>query len=143
MQQQRHHLLWRTLLMMLAIIGTLTSCGNDDEPDMVIGYYIEVEEGFLVNGSEDHTDRYYSPITMMKEVIQTAYPKQTANGDDDTVIKACDELYERYLEMYTGKAEHLTCLMHLVRANLSDDIVKHSERIRTYNIDINPFDTEE
>lgn len=141
--RQQHHLLLRTLLMMLAIIATLTSCSKDDEPDTAIGYYIEVEEGFLVNGAEDHTDRYYSPIAMMKEVIQTAYPKNTASGDDDAVILACDKLYQRYNEMYNGKAEHLTCLLHLVRANLSGEIVKKSERIRTYNFDINPIAPEE
>lgn len=141
--RQRHNLLWGILLMLLAAITVLTSCGKDDEPDMTIGYYIEVEEGFLVNGTEDHTDRYYNPITMMREVTNTAYPKNTASGDDDAVIKACDELYQRYNEMYTGKAEHLTCLLHLVRADLSGDIVKHSERIRTYNFDINPIDNED
>ena len=146
MQLQRHHLLWRTLFLILAIAGVmtaLTACGNDDEPDMTIGYFIEVEEEFLVNGAQDHTDRYYSPVTMMKEVISTAYPKPTVNGDDDAVIQACDELYQRYISMYNGKAEHLTCLMHLVRAHLSGSIVKQSERIRTYNFDINPIQDED
>ena len=130
------------MLLMLAVNGAfivLTSCSNDDEPQ-TIGYYLNVEEEFLVNGSEDHTDRYYSPVTMMNEVIKTAYPKPTANGDDDKVIAACDELYQRYISMYSGKAEHLTCLIHLMRANLQGDIVKQSEIIRTYQFDINPYD---
>ena len=130
------------MLLMLAVNGAfivLTSCGNDDEPQ-TIGYYLKVEEEFLVNGSEDHTDRYYSPVTMMNEVIKTAYPKPTVNGDDDKVIAACDELYQRYISMYSGKAEHLTCLIHLMRANLQGDIVKQSEIIRTYQFDINPYD---
>lgn len=144
MQGKRHQFnLWRTLLLALAFIGTaalFTSCGNDDEPVSTIQYYLEVEEEFLVDGAVDHTDRYHSPVTLMKEVIQKAYPTPDAKGNDDAVITACDQLYQRYLEMYTGKAEHLTCLIHLVRANLSGDIVKQSERIKTYNFDINPYD---
>ena len=121
----------------------ITSCGDDDEPKgPSIKYYLEVEEEFLVDGSVDHTDRYYSPITLMKEAIQTAYPKPNATGADETVILACDNLYQRYHEMYKGKAEHLTCLVHLVRASMDGDIVKQSERLKTYNFDINPPETD-
>ena len=145
MQRLRQHLLWRTMILMFAVTGALialSSCGKDDEPQ-TIGYYLDVEEEFLVNGSEDHTDRYYSPVTLMKEAIQTAYPKPNVNGDDDKVIAACDELYQRYISMYTGKAEHLTCLIHLMRANLDGEIVRQSEIIRTYQFDINPYEVEE
>lgn len=130
-------------LLLLALTAALTACGNDDEPKgITVDYYLEVEEEFLVNGLVDHTDRYYSPITLMKEVIRTAYPKPDATGKDDAVILACDNLYQRYLEMYTGKAEHLTCLVHLVRASMDGDIVKQSVRLKTYNFDINPPETE-
>lgn len=148
MQEQRHQLnVWRTLLLALAFIGTaalFTACGNDDEPSqMTIKYYLEVEEEFLVNSAVDHTDRYHSPVVLMKEVIQQTYPTPNATGNDDAVIAACDALYERYLQMYTGKAEHLTCLMHLVKASMRGDIVKQSEIIKTYNFDINPIEPAE
>ena len=139
------HIQWRSLLLALLFIlplSALTSCGDDnDEPTTTIDYYIEVEEEFLVDGTIDHTDRYYSPITLMKEAIREVYPTPTVNGDDATVIRACDELYLRYLEMYTNRTEeHLTCLIHLVRANKQGSIVKQTERLRTYSFDINPFD---
>lgn len=134
--------LWRVLFAMLIVLPltALTACGDDDEPTTTIDYYVEVEEEFLVDGAVDHTDRYYSPVVLTKEAIRNAYPKPNAQGDDDAVTKACDELYLRYIDMYDGKAEHLTCLYHLVRATKSGDIVKSSERLRTYNIDINPYD---
>ena len=143
----KHHFnLCRMLLLSLAFITTaamFTSCGNEDEPStLTIDYYVEVEEEFLVDGSIDHTDRYYSPITLMKEVIRNAYPKPNATGDDDAVIKACDELYLRYINMYQNKGEHLTCLVHLVRASKSGDIVKQSDRLKSYNFDINPPEEE-
>ena len=139
----RHRSSWlRVLLLSVAFIGSmalLSSCGDDDEPkSTVVDYYVQVEEEFLVNGLEDHTDRYYSPVDMMKEVIRTAYPEPNATGDDEAVITACDELYQRYLGMYTGKAEHLTCLMHVIRATKRGTIVKQSEILKTYTFDINP-----
>lgn len=135
--------LWKVVLLTLALVGTmatLTSCGDDDEPKgQVINYYIEVEEQFLVDGSVDHTDRFYNPITLMKEAIQKAYPTPTATGSDEVVINACNELYLRYIGMYDGYDAHLTCLIHLVKATTSGDIVKQSEYLRTYQFDINPL----
>lgn len=143
----KHHFnTHRLLLLSLTIImatAMLSSCGKDDEPtSSTIDYYIEVEEQFLVNGAVDHTDRYYSPVALMKEAIRSVYPEPNATGNDDAVIRACDELQQRYISMYKNKGEHLTCLMHLVRANKNGDIVKQSERLKTYNIDINPPEEE-
>ena len=136
------HIQWRSLLLALLFIlplSALTSCGDDnDEPTTTIDYYIEVEEEFLVDGTIDHTDRYYSPVTLMREALRKAYPEPNAQGADQAVITACDEVYQRYNSMYDGKAEHLTCLFHLVRATKSGDIVKQGERLKTYAIDINP-----
>lgn len=144
----RHLCSWlKVLLFSMAFIGSmalLVSCGDDDEPkSTVIDYYLEVEEEFLVDGLVDHTDRYYSPVVMMKEVIHNTYPEPNAVGDDEAVIAACDELYQRYLGMYTGKAEHLTCLVHLVRAVKVGRIVRSGERVKTYVFDINPPDIEQ
>ncbi len=143
----RHHFTTcRLLLPLLLMVMTVAfmSCGNDDDEPKgnTIDYYLEVEEEFLVDGAVDHTDRYYSPITLMREAIRNVYPVADATGADQAVINACDELYQRYLGMYTSKGEHLTCLVHLVRATMHGDIVKQSERLKTYNFDINPPETE-
>jgi len=143
----KHQLnLWTLLLLAIAIVGTtatLTSCGKEDEPaSLVIDYYIEVEEEFLVDGTIDHTDRYYSPVAMMKEALQKAYPTATATGDDQAAINACNELYQRYYSMYDSYPENLTCLVHLVKATMSGDIVKSSERLATYQFDVNPKEVE-
>lgn len=134
--------IWRKPLLALLLIlplAAFTSCGDDkDEPTATIDYYLEVEEEFLVDGTIDHTDRYYNPVTLMREAIRKAYPEPNAQGADETVIAACDEVYLRYIGMYNGKAEHLTGLFHLVRATKSGDIVKQGERLKTYAIDINP-----
>lgn len=131
------------LLLLLPLVA-FTSCGDDkDEPTSTIDYYLEVEEEFLVDGAVDHTDRYYSPITLTREALRKAYPEPNAQGDDEAVINACNEVYSRYITMYDGKAEHLTCLYHLVRATKSGDIVKQGERLKTYLIDINPYEIDD
>ena len=146
MQKQKYLFnVWNTLLFVLAIAGAMTvftACGDDEPDQTTIDYYMDVEEEFLVNGSTDHTDRYYNPKALMMEAVRTAYPTPDAAGNDEAVIAACDQMYQRYLQMYTGKAEHLTCLMHLVRAVKTGDIVRKSEPIKTYSFDINPYETE-
>ena len=148
MEAKKHNTHWWRLLVMLLLVGTtvaLNSCGDDDEPkSMVIDYYINVEEEFLVNGTPDHSDRYQSPLTRMRNAVRTAYPEANAQGADDAVMAACDREFETYKSMYTGMtAEHLTCLMHLVRVNRSGDIIRQSETLRTYVYNINPIEETE
>lgn len=127
------------MLLLMGTIMTLSSCGDDEPKSTVVDYYVDVEEEFLVDGAVDHTDRYYNPKTLMMEAIRTAYPTPDATGKDEAVIQACDELYERYYSMYDGKAEHLTCLLHLTKVYKKGDIVKQSEALKTYTFDINPI----
>lgn len=146
MKQSLNNILRKLSFALLLILPLMafTSCGDDkDEPTTTIDYYLEVEEEFLVDGAVDHTDRYYSPITLTREALRKAYPEPNAQGADEAVSNACDEVYARYITMYDGKAEHLTCLYHLVRATKRGDIVKQGERLKTYSIDINPYEIED
>lgn len=140
---KKHLKLLASLVLLLAGIGTfatLTSCGDDEPKGMTIDYYLDVEEEFLVDGSKDHTDRYYNPEARMKQAIRKAYPTPDTKGNDAAVIEACDKEYETYNSYYVGGSEHLTCLFHLVRVQKSGDIVKQSELLKTYNYDINPYE---
>lgn len=130
-------------IMFIAAMLMTTSCGDDEPDEMLINYYIDVEEPFLVNSSDDFTDRYYNPVKLMKEAIQNTYPTPDAKGNDEAVIAACDAVYERYITMYSGKEDHLTCLSHLTRVKLEGTIVRQSEKLMTYRIDINPTEIEE
>jgi hypothetical protein len=134
---------WRGLLfslLLVSVIISIASCGSDEPQSNVIDYYLNVEEEFLIDGSTAHTDRYYSPITRMRDVIRKTYPNPDNKGLDEAVIAACDKEYETYCEMYNGGSEHFTCLFHLVKAHKVDGIVKESETLRTYNYDINPYE---
>ena len=135
--------LWQFFVVACLLLGGLTSCGSDEPDAKTIDYYLEIEEEFLVDGSADHTDRYYSPITLMRESIRRVYPTPDAVGNDEAVVQACDETYDRFYEMYTNKGEHLTCLVHLIKVNKEGDIVRQSEYLKTYTIDVNPIETTE
>lgn len=140
--EKRHHFMWRQVLCALMLLGalvTFTSCGDDDEPsEMVVDYYIDVEEEFLVNGSTELIDRFHNPIDLMREAIRTTYPKPNTVGDDQAVIAACDEVYSRFYSMYSNRNDHMTSLFNLKKVYKRGDIVKQSELLKTYTIDVNP-----
>ena len=121
---------------------SLTSCGSDEPETNGIVYYIEIEEEFLVDGSVNHTDRYknHNPITMLREAIQNVYPEPNSVGSDEAVIMACDEVYARFYEMYTGKENHLTCVVNLIKGRMESGIIRQSELLKTYNFDVNPIE---
>jgi len=131
---------WQTLLLSLMLVGTmagLASCGSDDEPKAnVIDYYISVEEVFLVNGST-YTSGYENPRLYMKDAIHQAYPTPNEKGDDEAVIAACDQAYHDYVEMYTGYAAHITCMVRLMRRDTKEGSV---QELKTYVYNINPSD---
>lgn len=137
------HFLLCTILALGAMV--MTSCGDDEPSATVIDYYVEVEEEFLINSSSDLIDRYYNPRDMMREAIRATYPEPNAQGNDEAVISACEEVYQSYYRMYgSGQYEdHLTCKLHLVRARMEGKIVRQSERLRTYVFDVNPAEIEE
>ena len=91
---------WRVLpLVVLCVVAafTMTSCGSDDEPKgIVIDYYLNVEEEFLVNGSTALTARYQNPKTRMQEAIRKVYPTPNATGADEAVFAACEAEYQAY-----------------------------------------------
>ena len=128
------------LLFVLSCLfmGVLSSCGSDEPEPLTVNYYIEVEESFLVNGTSNYPDGYINPVTTMRESIRKAYPMADNVGNDQAVIKACDEAYEKFYQDYTSGGDHLTCLLHLIKSRNEGIIVRESERLKTYNFDVNP-----
>lgn len=133
------------LVITCLLFGGLSSCGSDEPEGESIDYYMEVEEEFLVNGATNYTDRYkeHNPRTMMMEAIRNVYPKPDNVGKDEAVVQACDQVYTRFYEMYSGNGDHLTCLFHLVKAYKVGDIVRHSERLKSYTFDVNPIEPQQ
>ena len=138
---------WQLLMLLLlsvTVATTLTACGDDEPKTPVVDYYLNVEEAFMVNGAVVERSPYYNPYDRMRDAMRKAYPAPNANGDDQAVIYACDEEYRVYNDMYTKDGgDHITCLIHLIRATKQGDIIKQSERLKTYQYDINPPEVEE
>lgn len=138
---------WQVLMLVLlsaSVAMTLASCGDDEPKTAVIDYYFDIEEVFMINGATIERSPYYNPIDRMNEAIRKVYPAPNVSGDDDAVIAACDEEYQAYNTMYESViGDHLTCLIHLMRVTKQDGIVKQSERLKTYQYDINPPAEEE
>ena len=132
-------------LAVLAITAMLafTSCGDDDESN-VIDYYIEVEEQFLVEGSQTGTSRYDDPRVLLQNAIKKAYPSLTEKGNDEAVIAACDKVYNDYVNLYEGdpRDENLTALLHLKKVNKRDGIIRENEYLKTYQFNINDHEEE-
>ncbi len=126
------------LVFSCLLMGVLSSCGSDEPEPLTVDYYIEVEESFLVNGNANFPDGYINPVTTMREAIRKAYPKADNVGNDQAVVKACDEAYEKFYQDYTSGGDHLTCLIHLIKSRNEGIIVRESVRLKTYNIDVNP-----
>lgn len=136
----------RLLLLAVLVImsaSALVSCGNDEPSPLVVDYYMNVEEGFLVDGSTDHTDRYFDPWQRMQDAIRQVYPTPNVDGNDEAVLEACDKEYATFVSLYAGQKEHMTCMMHLMKALKRDGVVKQSEKMMTYIYDINPTEIDE
>ena len=133
---------WKLMVLSVLLLGmmsSLTSCGNDEPANGLTDYYLEIEEQFLVNGSTDGTSRYENPVNLMKDAIQKAYPTKTGEGNDKAVIAACDKAFEDYVALYEGdlRDENLTALVNLKRVIRRDGIIRESETLKTYQYNIN------
>ena len=142
--RKRYSNAWRLIVIALVLmcqLPVLTSCDDDESKSTVIDYYLNVEEAFLVNGSNETISRYENPVTRMRNAIKQAYPTPDTQGNDEAVIAACDQEYRAYVDMYSMlTSDHFTCLFHLVRATKVGGIIKQNQTIKTYTYDINPTD---
>ena len=128
----------RRLLIALFTVSSLCflgSCTNDDEPEVVINYYLSIQTrtriyrrgGLPPDPKEDMIGKL---TTKMRARIRETYPNPDLEGNDAAVIVACDEIYRQYLE--TGLRERVECVATLYRARMSNSIVKQSTPIKNY-----------
>ena len=133
---------WRLLPLVLFVVCmafTMTSCGDDEPSEIVIDYYLKVEEAFLVDGSSSGVERFYNPKDRMMAAIRSVYPTPNSQGADADVFAACEKEYHDYIVMYAGMGnkEHLTCIFDLVRIVKSGSRILESFTLRKYVYDIN------
>lgn len=143
MNKKINHAMRLVMGLLLAFCPLLMSCG-DDEPDMLVGYYMEIQASTSYWAADDdeeqgtmsdHEDAnvLYTTITRMKQTLKETYPAPTHEGNDAAVITALDNIYHRYKTMYGHLERNNICTVKLNRIKLDGTIVKSSQAIKIYH----------
>lgn len=140
----------RSLLLAVALIIPLTfttSC-SDDEPDMLVGYYMTIDSQVRLSLYEEDESQgtSSSPIVdvlsltlvQMRTALRDAYPQNNTHGNDAKVIAACDAIYKKYKSMYGADERNTVCVAKLYRASMDGEIVKRSHALKTYHFGARP-----
>lgn len=146
-KKYQHHLLASLRLIFLAMmlfvpLTTMTSCGND-EPDMLVGYYLGIQTQVRLTLSEEDEsqgtsaspvqDMLSTTIVRMREALRIAYPMPNYYGNDSKVIAALDDIFNDYKSMYGSSERNTVCVVKLCRARMEGEIVKKSKTLKTYH----------
>lgn len=147
MAKQIRHLFstWRLILIFGMLVGVLTgasSCEND-EPDLEVGYYLNIQSQVRLSLYEEDesqgtsaspvADVLSTTIIRMRNALALAYPMRNTHGNDARVIAALDDIYMDYKNSYGPSERNIVCVVKLYRARMEDDIVKKSTALKSYN----------
>jgi hypothetical protein len=140
----------RGLLLAVALVMPLTfmtSCSND-EPDMLVGYYMTIDSKVRLSLYEEDESQgtSSSPIVdvlsytlvQMRTALRNAYPQNNTHGNDAKVIAACDGIYKKYKSMYGAEERNTVCIVKLYRASMDGEVVKRSKALKTYRFGARP-----
>lgn len=144
----------RGLLLAVALVMPLTfmtSCSND-EPDMLVGYYMTIDSKVRLSLYEEDESQgtSSSPIVdvlsytlvQMRTALRNAYPQNNTHGNDAKVIAACDGIYKKYKSMYGAEERNTVCIVKLYRASMDGEVVKRSKALKTYRFGARPVNEE-
>ena len=152
--QHMFALLRRPLLAMTLILTllTLTTCGSD-EPDWLVGYYLEINSEVRLNLSDDDEsqgtsaspvqDVLSATIVNMRTALHDTYPVNDYHGDDAGVIAALDKIYYDYKAMYGATEKNTICIVKINRASMDGEIVVKSRSLKSYRFGARPPQMEE
>ena len=125
----------------------MTSCSND-EPDMLVGYYMTIDSKVRLSLYEEDESQgtSSSPIVdvlsytlvQMRTALRNAYPQNNTHGNDAKVIAACDGIYKKYKSMYGAEERNTMCIVKLYRASMDGEVVKRSKALKTYRFGARP-----
>lgn len=152
--QHKHSLpLLALLIVAMALIApSLTSCDND-EPDLLIGYYMTIQSKVRLNlsemdesqgtSSQPDADVLSQTIVRMRKALHEVYTHPSTQGNDAVVISALDYIYNEYHDMYGSIEKNTVCVVKLYRARIDDEgVVKKSTPLKSYHFGAQPPSTE-
>ena len=140
------------IVAMAMIVPSLSSCGND-EPDLLIGYYMTIQSKVRLNlsemeesqgtSSQPEADVLSQTIVRMRHALHEVYTHPSPQGNDAVVISALDYIYNEYHSMYSSIEKNTVCVVKLYRARIDDEgIVKKSTPLKSYHFGAQPPSTE-
>lgn len=125
----------KTAFVCFAVLATMASCTSDDEPEVGIDYYLQIESRVPIKSSggiaPPPKGNMIGILTSeMKKRIKEVYPVRDMQGDDTGVMIVCDEVYRDYQD--ANIQTNCECVAILYRARMSGDIVKGCVKLKTY-----------
>ena len=136
------------ILLLITSAVTVNSCGSD-EPDMMVGYYLDIQSEIAYKASEDDEEQgtmsdheesnvLYTTLTRMQQALRRTYPINDYVGNDAAVISALDSIYRNYKRNYGHLEKKTVCVAKLYRTKMDGMIVKGSRSLKTYQFGILP-----
>jgi len=126
-------LLFSVMCALMLPMGT--SCNDNEEPDISIGYYLTIQPLIPIYTIGDfhpsaHGDIIGKITSQMKQQIDKVYPVPDLQGNDGAVIMACDSVYAMYDQ--SNMQSNASCVATLYRARMSGIVVKKSQPLKVY-----------
>lgn len=145
------------LLIALLVMGAsmlFTSCSDDDDDsDLLVGYYLHIDSQVSLSlyehdetqgsSASPNEDVMSNTIVNMKNTLREVYPEATLQGDDAGVIMALDKIYRKYKSMYGHLERNTVCTVKLFRTKMDGTVVKKSRTLQVYQFGAIPQETDE
>ncbi|MBQ6080749.1 MAG: hypothetical protein IJK93_10800 [Muribaculaceae bacterium] len=138
---------WLIAALMACMLATSFSCGND-EPDLLVGYYLNIQSQVNLNLSDYDESQGTSATTSssvlsttivrMRKALEETYPIATYQGNDSGVLAACDSIYRNYKLAYSHLERNTVCVVKLYRTRLDGEAIVSSRCMTTYLFGIIP-----
>ena len=132
--------LFRALLLFAAVLLLFSSCSSDDEPEMLVNYYLALDSSEIIGLSEEELNGSLAPpqernaymtYVYMRRALRKAFPEASPQGNDARGIAVCDSCYRESF-FYYAHGRNIICSVRLMRTTQSGDHVVNSRQLKTY-----------
>lgn len=132
--------LLKVMLLLLVAQTVLVSCSSDDEPEMLVNYYLALDSSEIIGLSEEELNGSLAPpqernaymtYIYMRRALRKAFPESRPQGNDARVIAVCDSCYRESF-FYYAQGRNIICSVRLMRTTQSGDHVVNSRQLKTY-----------
>ena len=132
--------LFKVLLPLIAAQALFVSCSSDDEPDVLVNYYLSLDSSEIIGLSEEEANgslrppqeqSAYMTYVFMRRALRNTYPEASSQGNDARVIAVCDSCYRESI-FYYATGRDVICNVRLIRATQSGGHVVNTRQLKVY-----------